>query len=88
MSKLYILSFDPHLTNAQLLHNLITTMPSTIDWWHYLGSTYLIVSDLSAVDIQGHINTKWVGNFLVVEVNNKNSGGWLPKVAWDWINSK
>jgi hypothetical protein len=87
MTKLYILSFDPYKSNATFLHSVITNMPLMKAWWHYIGSAYLITSTSSAAEIQNHINTRWTGNYLLIEVDPKNSGGWLPKAAWDWINS-
>jgi hypothetical protein len=27
-------------------------------------------------------------NLLVIKVNIKDSQGWLPKEAWDWIKSE
>lgn len=86
--KIYSLSFDPHVSNAENLHAIVTAMPHTIEWWHYLGSTYLITSHASALELQNYVNQKWVGRFLVSEIQPKNTGGWLPKEAWDWINSR
>ena len=86
--KLYILSFDPYLTDATKLHGIIITLPGTVDWWHYIGSAYLISSTSSAYTLQNHINTRWAGRFLLAQVEPSDTGGWLPQEAWDWINSK
>jgi hypothetical protein len=86
--KIYLLVFDPYKTNADSLHTIITTMPYTREWWHYIGSAYLIVSTAAAVDIQNYINSRWNGFFLTMEVNKRNAGGWLPIEAWNWINSR
>ena len=86
--KLYLLVFDPYKTDPTALHNIITNLPNTTEWWHYLGSAYIIASRLNALELQNYINSRWVGFFLATEINAENAGGWLPQEAWDWINSR
>lgn len=86
--KIYLLVFDPYKTDAVALHNIITTMAYASEWWHYIGSAYLITSSSTATEIQNYINMSWSGFFLITEINGRNSGGWLPQEAWDWINSR
>lgn len=56
-------------------------------WWHYLESTWLIMTTESADElwdrIQPHCHKHDYA--LVIEVRN-NSQGWLPAAAWQWIN--
>jgi hypothetical protein len=86
--KVYMLAFDPYKTNAGVMHSAIITVPNISDWWHYLGSAYLFTSTASADDIQNHINQIVKGQFLLAEIIPSNTGGWLPQLAWNWINSK
>jgi hypothetical protein len=55
-------------------------------WWHYLESTWLVVSDKTADDlwslIQSQIGPK--DRILIVRLTNDYSG-FLPDEAWDWI---
>jgi len=84
--KTYSLSFDPHETDAVALHEVIKSSEFVTQWWHFLSSTYLIVSYSSRMDIQNEIVEKWPNQkFLIVETNPKDYGGWLPKDAWTWI---
>lgn len=86
--KLYLLVFDPYKTNAAALHNIVTTMPLKTDWWHYIGSAYVLASYSTAKEMQDYINVRWKGFFLLSEINAHNSGGWLPQEAWNWINTR
>jgi hypothetical protein len=56
-------------------------------WWHYLDSTWLVVTDLSASELWGliarHIDPN--DRCLIIEVRG-NYQGWLPKEAWEWIH--
>ncbi|CVI59234.1 MULTISPECIES: hypothetical protein [Agrobacterium] len=72
--------------NYQALHDAIK---SCGDWWHFLDSTWLVDTDLNAQGIwnslEGHVDKNDI--FLIIGVT-RNYQGWLPKEAWDWINSR
>ncbi|MEQ9690567.1 MAG: hypothetical protein RLO48_12620 [Bauldia litoralis] len=59
------------------------------DWWHFLGSTWLVDTALSSQGIcnklEPYVDTNDV--FLVIGVT-RDYQGWLPREAWDWINSR
>lgn len=58
-------------------------------WWHYLGSTWLVDTSLSAQGIwkklQDHVDEN--DRMLIIGVT-KDFAGWLTQDAWDWINSR
>lgn len=58
-------------------------------WWHYLGSTWLLDTNLTASGIwerlAPHVDKN--DSFLVIGVTRDYSG-WLPKDAWDWIKER
>jgi hypothetical protein len=58
-------------------------------WWHYLGSTWLVDTSISADGIWNRIGKHFDQNdyALVIGVT-RDYQGWLPKEAWDWINSR
>jgi hypothetical protein len=58
-------------------------------WWHYLGSTWLVDTSLTANAIWERIQPHVDGNdrFLINGITSDYSG-WLPKDAWEWINSR
>lgn len=89
MNKIYLLTFDPYKTNGLGLHEIIKSSPYVSNWWHYIGSAYLIKSPYTLFTIQNDIVEKWPNqHFLIIEVNANNYGGWLPQAAWDWINQQ
>jgi hypothetical protein len=59
------------------------------DWWHYLGSTWLVDTALSADGIWDRLKAHVDGNdnMLIIGVT-KDHSGWLPQAAWDWINER
>lgn len=58
-------------------------------WWHYLGSTWLVDTNLDASGVYEKISPYIDGNdwVLVIAVTSDYEG-WLPKKAWDWIKSR
>ena len=59
------------------------------EWWHFMDNTWLVATSYSADQfaklLYPHIvNTD---HLLVMKVQ-KEYQGWLPKEAWDWLNSK
>lgn len=58
-------------------------------WWHYLESTWLVDTYLTAQQVADRVKLPMDNNdnLLVIEVLN-NKAGWLPAKAWDWINER
>ncbi len=56
-------------------------------WWHYLDSTWLVDTTLTAAAIWQRIKPHADANdiILIIGVTN-DSSGCLPKDAWEWIN--
>ena len=58
-------------------------------WWHHLGSTWLVNTNLNAAEIwrqlATHVDTN--DSMLIIGVTADRSG-WLPKEAWGWINDQ
>lgn len=59
------------------------------EWWHFLGSTWLIDTSLRANGIWDRIAPHVDKNdfFLLIGVTSDYQG-LLPQEAWDWINSR
>lgn len=57
-------------------------------WWHYLDSTWIVVSSLSpsqAFDrLKPALDTSDM--VLILNITGDVNAGWLPQKAWDWIN--
>ena len=59
------------------------------DWWHHLGSTWLVDTSLDANGIYNHLAPHVDKNdFILVIGVTRNYQGWLPEQAWEWINSR
>ena len=56
-------------------------------WWHYLDSTWIVITNESPQQIWNQLSNHIDKNdsLLVIEVLD-NVQGWLPKDAWDWIH--
>ena len=56
-------------------------------WWHYLDSTWIVVSALTPS--QAFERLKPVldksDSVLIVNVTGDSYSGWLPQDAWDWL---
>jgi hypothetical protein len=91
--KAYIINFDKggvfDSFDYKQFHDTITTAKGIINWWHYIESSYIIITEnnINATHVSSfvgkHMKNK---HFFVAELNLKNHNGWLPKEAWDWIN--
>lgn len=88
MNKAYILTFDRNpYVNYNVLNDGIKNDSNIVNWWHYMLSTYILISPLSGYYLSERIR-QYLPNhrFLLTRVDLSNKGGWLPQDAWDWIN--
>lgn len=88
--QFYLLVYDrPARFNPTLLHRFIDNDPSISDWWHCLEACYIIKTKESIFELQKKLEGHFNGiMFLVVPTTLDTVGGMLPKVGWDWINSR
>lgn len=93
--KAYILNFE-HTTLDDLasFHKIVTLTPHLISWWHYLMGTYILIIQEyhpteNANSIVNYLRNHYPDTpMFVAEIQIKNTGGYLPKEAWDWINGQ
>jgi len=72
--------------NYDALHNAIE---SCGDWWHFLGSTWLVDTTLTAQGVWDRIALQVDANDRVLIIGvTRDYQGWLPQEAWDWITSR
>lgn len=81
----YCVSYD--LNKAGQNYNaLYDELKASLNWWHYLDSTWLIYTHESAEALfqrlQKHIDNN--DRLLVIKVV-RNYQGWLTEEAWQWI---
>ena len=90
MTKLFLISYKSDANfNAAIFHNYINSMyanGSIADWWHYTDNVYIVATTHTANELY---NITFPGvprrYLLVIEVNQNNAQGWLPKEAWTWL---
>jgi hypothetical protein len=58
-------------------------------WWHYMASTWLLSTTKAPRDVVEAIRPFIDGqDFLFVCEITANYQGWLPKPAWDWLQTE
>lgn len=68
---------------------LYESIKSLGDWWHYLESTWLVDTQLSADYIYKRLEPNIDKNDRLLIVNfGADYQGRLVKDAWDWINTR
>ena len=85
MSNAYAINYDLK-TPGRDYSGLYEAIKKCGKWWHYLDSTWLVISYETPSQIWKRLESSVDENdyLLIIEVR-KNVHGWLPKDAWDWI---
>lgn len=87
--KAYTINYDLKAPNRNYeeLYEEIKRSP-TFKWWHYLESTWIIMTNETPNQIWNRLAKHVDKNdyLLIIEVID-NVQGWLPKDAWDWIHT-
>lgn len=87
----YMLSFDrDNSIDYNALHNQITSLSCVLNWFHYIKSSYILITYYSSADsfakeLYSIFKNK---DFILVELNLLNRQGWLKKEAWAWIQKQ
>lgn len=83
--KAYSITYDLKVPgkNYEQLYESIKQLGA---WWHYLESTWIVISNESSQQIWNRLSSSIDKNdfVLIIEVR-KDCYGWLPPDAWDWI---
>jgi hypothetical protein len=66
------------------LYEILKSLPK---WWHYLESTWLILTSDSAKQLYDKLcpTLDDNDNVFLIEIIKGDYWGWLPKDAWKWI---
>ncbi len=87
----YVLLFDrDDETDYKELHNKLVFLDCIKNWFHYIKSSYLLISEKSTANaLDKDISSIFIEkNYLLISINLKDSQGWLPSKAWDWIKKQ
>lgn len=87
---LYLISYDLKSAdkNYDGLHKAIKGLGSK--WWHYLDSTWFVVTNVSLAQSSEILRKEMDGNdlLLIIDVTDYNEvNGWLPSKAWEWLRN-
>lgn len=58
-------------------------------WWHYLDSTWIVVSSLTPLEASDRLKPALddSDSLLVVNITGDDYSGWLEQEAWDWLKN-
>ncbi len=88
---MYVVSytFNPNRVNLALAEELKKSGGG--NWWHNLDSTWIVATHETAEQLFGRIRQYFLDtdSFLIIEIKSGSQRyGWLPKPAWEWIDSR
>ncbi|MDO8571124.1 MAG: hypothetical protein Q7R79_00405 [bacterium] len=91
MTRLYLITYkaNPYF-NAATFHNYVASLYANkwiSDWRHYNDNAYIVASSFDVGRLYNSIapGMNGIQYTLIIEVDPKNSQGWLPKDAWTWL---
>lgn len=86
--RILIISYDLK-SDSSKYEKLYESIKQAEGWWHYLDSFWIIETKKSVTDWTDILKSKIEpdDNFIVIEVVEGNTNGWLPQKAWDWIKN-
>lgn len=84
--KVYMVTYD--YKDKSKYNGLYDELKKFGKWWHYIDSSWLIVSDLDSNTIYARLKPYLDNdiNLLIIEVGADRQG-WLPEKAWAWIKT-
>jgi hypothetical protein len=87
-SMIYAINYDLKQPGRDYT-GLYETIKNCGEWWHYLGSTWLVDTHLGAEGIWQRISQHFDPNDMALVIGvTSDYQGWLPKEAWDWVNGR
>ena len=91
----YVVVFDPLDAGAdpmgvrQTIRAAIREDQRVKHWWNHVRSSFLVTFEGSAAQLGRLIRRRTEGvSFYVMEVDPRNSDGFLPERSWDWIRER
>ena len=83
----YLVSYDLN-GPVPSYERFFNELKQSVNWWHYLNSTWIVVRYESLVELAPKLRGLIFNNDRLLIVPAKGpADGWLPKDAWDWINT-
>ncbi|MDE0804072.1 MAG: hypothetical protein OSA99_12195 [Acidimicrobiales bacterium] len=84
----YIVSYDLQ-SPGQDYAPLVEYLKSLPNWWHHLGSTWVVVTDMEAAELRNEIRNLVDGNDKVLVVRSASVGAWrgFNDTGSKWLKS-
>ena len=87
------LPYNRETINYTGFHNDFIKPSEIRKWWHYMESLYIIGTDWSSQALSEHFTKTAQAHaipnlHIVLEVDLRSRFGWLPKEAWEWIDTE
>ena len=85
----YILVFTESLgLNRQVVLDYLDTRPEILNWYTFHRTAIFIISRHSAYQLSELFRQRFPNVlFIITEIIPGRNDGWLPQVAWDFINN-
>jgi len=86
---LYLVSYDLKVPGRNY-EGVISVLKSSLAWWHYLESTWIIRTNLTIDEWNNKLLSQMDKNdsLLIIDVTGKPRNGWLNKKAWEWLRAQ
>lgn len=83
--SVYLITYDLNRPGQQY-EALYEAIKSFGAWWHYLDSTWLVQTSLSAQSVWNRLEPAFDKNDrILISALSTDRQGWLPEDAWKWI---
>src|SRR6266446_2569237 len=72
---------------ANAYPDFIQELQKCDNWFNYIPGFWIVVTRLTLPDLAARLRRKIrTGDWLIVMPAKGPADGWLPKIAWEWIN--
>ena len=87
--KVLLVTYDLRSAPEERQKAIFETLQECPGWWHYLDSTWLVVTRDSPTSLVNKLlpHLTQSERLLVTEFTPRRYQGWLPEKAWEWINA-
>ena len=83
----YLVSYDLK-SPVESYEPFFNELKQSVNWWHYLNAAWIVVRYESLVELAPKLRGLIFTNDRILVMPAKGPAeGWLPKDAWDWINT-
>lgn len=83
----YLVSYDLK-SPVESYEPFFNELKQSVNWWHQLNATWTVVRYESLVELAPKLRGLILTNDRILVMPAKGPAeGWLPKDAWDWINT-